>query len=176
MDHRTGGRLSHDYLSVREGDLVEVLEIKGNNYYVCKFPLESSEEENENEEEQEEGFVPACCLQPLFYTDSLNHNSNNNASDDVTNWPDQHDNINIPGNDLQKDWSVFCLRTGRFDPFPGCASEHELLNAKMDSLVKYYSDQHERLGLSDQHERLGLSDTTKEDNKNASTIERCVPL
>ncbi len=169
MDHRTDGRLAHEYLNVKEGDLVEVLEAKGNNFYVSKFTLESSEEE-----EEEEGYVPACCLQPLSHTDSSNVNSNNNTgssnTEDVTNWPTSNPTLSepvprpsnaTPTDDLQKDWSVFCIRTGRFDPFPECRSEQELLNAKMDSLVKYYSDQ---------HEQLGLSGTPKEETENGSDI------
>ena len=163
MDHRTSGPLANEYLNVMEGDLVEVLEIKGNNYYVAKFSVNLS-----SEEEEEEGFVPACCLEPLVFKEGLNHNSNNNANPQnfVKNSRDECTAVNE--DDLHRDWTVFCLRTGRTEPFPDCSSEQELLNAKMDSLVKYYSDQHQLLGLSSHF----FKDTT-EDSVDGNTV-RCV--
>ena len=163
MDHRTSGPLANEYLNVMEGDLVEVLEIKGNNYYVARFSVNSS-----SEEEEEEGFVPACCLEPLVFKEGLNHNSNNNANPQnfVENSRDECTAVNE--DDLHRDWTVFCLRTGRTEPFPDCSSEQELLNAKMDSLVKYYSDQHQLLGLSSHF----FKDTT-EDSVDGNTV-RCV--
>ena len=169
MDHRTAGALSHDYLDVREGDLVKVLEVKGANYFVSRIGNDSSEEE--------EGYVPTCCVEPLLYRDDLNHNSNNNTivpsnpeAKDLEKHPDsfipeETDKPSCvePFSDLQKDWSVFCLRTGRFEPFPNCSSEHELLCAKMDSLVKYCSSNHQPspLGMSDEIRIKG--DSTSDD-------------
>ena len=175
MDHRASGPLADEYLNVKEGDLVEVLETKGNNFYVAKFSSDSAEED----EEEEEGYVPACCVEPLPHTSGLNHNSNNNR--DCNDWShssptacslNEEERRGLPSSDLQRDWSVFCLRTGRFEPFPECSSEHELLNAKMDSLVKYYSDQHQRLGLSSDDHIIKRDETICSDERLPS--ERCV--
>lgn len=136
MDHRiSDGPLAKEYLAIKEGDLVEVLEIEGNNYYCVKFP-------SDEDEDGEEGFIPACCVRPLPFRITLNNrNSNNNIHEDrvhpssVSEGPSSGDKGR--GN-LQEEWWEFCSRIDHFEPFPNCTSEQELANAKLDLLTRNY--------------------------------------
>lgn len=176
MDHRiSDGPLANEYLAIKEGDLVEVLQMNGNNYYCMKFPIDS-------DEEGEEGYIPACCVRPLPFRITLNnHNSNNNIHEETESsqnsmestpkkldhfrpTPSSNEGIKKECN-LEEEWSEFCSRTGRSEPFPDCTSEQELLNAKLDSLVKYYSNQHMQNGPRQlEMDRAGI-DTTDEGNE-----------
>ena len=167
MDPRTAGVTFNDYLDVKENDLVEVLDKEGVNYLVSTIPSDSSEDE--------EGYVPSCCLEPLMYSDTLNHNANNNGkkldvstnvNPAVTSLQYQSDEFHngvsstqqnitsesyddMPSEALQQDWAIFCMRTGSYEAFPDCKSEDELLYAKMERLAKYHSDQSHLLMLSE---------------------------
>ena len=159
MDHIAPNGNFYNYLTVREGDLVNVLDEKGLNYLVTTIPAESSDEE-------EEGYVPMCCLEPIHSPPDinlLNRNNNNSLSPPCVNDEcrspqdardlylyedsgDEHESNpanakNSSHPTLVNEWSEFCARTGRFEDFPDCQTEEELLQAKMEALVKYHMEQ-----------------------------------
>lgn len=156
-DHVVLNGNPYNYLTVHEGDLVDVLEEEGLNSYVVRIPAESSDEE-------EEGYVPTCCLEPLHQPpDSrlLNRNNNNSLSppclphsptpprDDLCLYDDSDEdevvtNVSTVASSrstLLNEWSKFCERTQQFEEFPNCHTENELLQAKMEVLIKYHMEQ-----------------------------------
>lgn len=177
MDHSASPDNPYNYLSVQEGDLVDVIEEKGLNYLVITIPLESSDKE-------EEGYIPQCCVEPIYQPEEISQlNLNSNNSHETlspvrlkrvvepykdTNYPNNRDSkeevysesdsnndeeeISPSQTELHHDWMSFCAKTGHFVSFPNCCTEGELLQAKMEVLIRYHSS------LGDPHKS-----TTSED-------------
>ena len=164
MDHTAPPGNPYNYLSVQEGDLVDVIEEKGLNYLVITIPLESSDKE-------EEGYIPQCCVEPIYRQEEISQlNLNSNNSHEIlspvrlervvepyndTNYPNNKDSeeefysesdsnndeeeISHSQTELHSDWMSFCAKIGHFVSFPNCHTEDELLQAKMEVLIKYHS-------------------------------------
>jgi hypothetical protein len=170
IDHCAPLGSAHNYLTLREGDLVNVVEERELNCLVVTIPMESSDEE-------EEGFVPSCCLEAIHPSDyMINRNNNNSISpppliEDVLPMNDEQQSV-VNGNDLpvyvsdeapaghlQNDWTNFCARTGHFEEFPNCMTEEELLQAKMQVLINYHLIT-EGVGVDEMTETHFSSDTS----------------
>lgn len=76
----------------------------------------------------------------------MNQNNNNSLSPDQEHLSPllvhEKENEECIANDiiaLESNWIEFCTTTGWQQSFPNCHTEEELLQAKMEALVKYHS-------------------------------------
>ena len=115
MDHNSS---SGDFITVQEGEFVEVLEASGSNYLVVTIRSDTSDDV--------EGYIPVHFLAPLDYQ-SLNTTNNNNSCTVCVKEPKA----------LKQEWANFCTTIGRYEHYPQLETESDLLNAKIKSLVLY---------------------------------------